>query len=98
MKEVMRFQNWWKLIPCYIGLYQIVRRIGNVLYELDLPVRLALIYLIFHISMLKKYVGGPFLILLTEEVGMTDLLSYEEVSIEILDRQVRRLRTKDAFR
>jgi len=45
--------------------------------------------------MLKKCVGDPSLIV-PEDVGVTDSLSYLEVPIEILDRQVCRLRTKDA--
>ncbi|XP_016558036.1 uncharacterized protein LOC107857702 [Capsicum annuum] len=41
-----------------------------------------------------KCVGDPFLTVPVEDVGVTDSSSYEEVSIEILDRQVYRLRTK----
>ena len=45
--------------------------------------------------MLKKCVGDPSLIVHVEDVGMMDSLSYEEVLIEIFDRQTKRLRTKD---
>ncbi|WMV36932.1 hypothetical protein MTR67_030317 [Solanum verrucosum] len=45
--------------------------------------------------MLKKCIGDPFLILPTESVRINDSLSYEEILVQILDRQVRRLRTKD---
>lgn len=34
MKEVMKFWKKRKLSPCYICPFQIVRRIGNVSYEL----------------------------------------------------------------
>ncbi|WMV44965.1 hypothetical protein MTR67_038350, partial [Solanum verrucosum] len=37
----------------------------------------------------------PSLILPTESIRIKDNLSYEEVPVQILDRQVRRLRTKD---
>ncbi|XP_049354785.1 uncharacterized protein LOC125819393 [Solanum verrucosum] len=40
-------------------------------------------------------IGDPSLILPTESVKIKDNLSYEEVPVQILDRQVRRLRTKD---
>ncbi|WMV44266.1 hypothetical protein MTR67_037651 [Solanum verrucosum] len=45
--------------------------------------------------MLKKCIGDPSLILPTASIKIKDNLSYEEVPIQILDRQVCRLRTKD---
>ncbi|WMV28531.1 hypothetical protein MTR67_021916 [Solanum verrucosum] len=45
--------------------------------------------------MLKKCIGDPSLILPTESIRIKDNLSYEEIPIQILDRQVHRLRTKD---
>ncbi|KAF3628364.1 putative PP2A regulatory subunit TAP46-like [Capsicum annuum] len=50
---------------------------------------------VFHVLMLKKCVGVPFLIVSLESVGISDSFSYEKVSVEILDRQVHYLRTKD---
>lgn len=61
----------------------------------DFPVRLALIHPTFNMSMLKKCMGDPSLIMPAKNVGVKDSLSYEEVLVEILDRQVHRLRTKD---
>ncbi|WMV09934.1 hypothetical protein MTR67_003321, partial [Solanum verrucosum] len=37
----------------------------------------------------------PSLIIPTENIGVKDSLSYEEIPIQILDRQVRKLRTKE---
>ena len=37
----------------------------------------------------------PSLIVPTENVGINDSLSYEEIPVQILDRQVRKLRTKE---
>ncbi|WMV31865.1 hypothetical protein MTR67_025250 [Solanum verrucosum] len=95
MKGVMRFGKKGKLNPRYIGPYRIAKRIGNVAYELELPQELAAVHPVFHISMLKKCIGDPSLILPTESIKIKDNLSYEEVPVQILDRQVRRLRTKD---
>ncbi|WMV28669.1 hypothetical protein MTR67_022054 [Solanum verrucosum] len=95
MKGVMRFGKKGKLSPRYIGPYHIAKRIGNVAYELELPQELAAVHPVFHISMLKKCIGDPSLILPTESVRIKDNLSYKEIPIQILDRQVRRLRTKD---
>ncbi|WMV54797.1 hypothetical protein MTR67_048182 [Solanum verrucosum] len=45
--------------------------------------------------MLKKRVGDPTSIVPLEGLGVKKNLSYEEVSIEILDRQVKKLRNKE---
>ncbi|WMV32689.1 hypothetical protein MTR67_026074, partial [Solanum verrucosum] len=94
-KGVVRFGKKGKLSPRYIGPYRIAKRISNVAYELELPQELAAVHPVFHISMLKKCIGDPSLILPTENIRITDSLSYEEISVQILDRQVRRLRMKD---
>jgi len=49
----------------------------------------------FHKSMLKKFLGDASLIVPTENIGIKDNLSYEEVPVEILDRQINKLRTKE---
>lgn len=53
------------------------------------------IHPIFHVSILKMYMGDPFLIVPLESIGILNSLSYEEVLIKILDRQVCHLRTND---
>ncbi|XP_059290828.1 uncharacterized protein LOC132044350 [Lycium ferocissimum] len=45
--------------------------------------------------MLRKCVGDPSRIVLVKDVQIPEKLAYEEVPMAILDRQVRRLRTKD---
>ncbi|WMV49559.1 hypothetical protein MTR67_042944 [Solanum verrucosum] len=37
----------------------------------------------------------PLLIIPIEDIGIKDSLSYEEIHVQILDRQVRKLRTKE---
>ncbi|WMV58020.1 hypothetical protein MTR67_051405 [Solanum verrucosum] len=95
IKGVMRFGKKGKVNPRYIDPYRISKRVGNVSYELELPQELAAIYPVFHISMLKKCMGDPSLIIPTEDIGIKDNLSYEEIPVQILDRQVRKLRTKE---
>ncbi|WMV19263.1 hypothetical protein MTR67_012648 [Solanum verrucosum] len=95
MKGVIRFGKKGKLSPQYIGPYRISRRIGNVAYELELPQELAAVHPVIHISMLKKCMGDPLLIIPTEDIGIKDSLSYEEIVVQILDRQVQKLRTKE---
>ena len=54
MKGVMRFSKKGKLSPTYIGLYEVLQRVGNVAYELKLPNNLAYVHPVFHVSMLRK--------------------------------------------
>ena len=95
MRGVMRFDRKEKLSPRYIGPYQIVRRIGKVAYELDLPSDLEAVHPVFHVSMLRKCIGDPSRVFPVDDIQVTEELSYEEKPVAILDRQVRRLRTKD---
>ncbi|WMV10314.1 hypothetical protein MTR67_003699 [Solanum verrucosum] len=90
MKGVMKFGTKGKLSPQYIGPYRISNRVGNVAYELELPSELAAVHPIFHIYMLKKCLVDPSLIVPTENIGIKENLSYEEIPVQILDRQVRR--------
>ncbi|WMV08008.1 hypothetical protein MTR67_001393 [Solanum verrucosum] len=87
MKGVMIFGRNGKLSPRYIGPYQISKRIGNVPYELELPQELAAVHPVFHISMLNKCMGDPSLIIPTESIEIKDSLSYEEIPVQILDRE-----------
>ncbi|WMV58382.1 hypothetical protein MTR67_051767 [Solanum verrucosum] len=95
MNGVMSFGKKGKLSPRYIGPSRISKRMGNVAYELELPQVLATVHPVFHISMFKKCMGDPSLIVPTENIVIKDNLSYEEILVKILDRQVRKLRTKE---
>ena len=59
MKRVMRFRKKGKLSPRYVGPYKIMKRIGKVAYELELLAKLAAVHPVFHISLLKKFLGDP---------------------------------------
>lgn len=95
MKGIMRFGKKGKLSPYYIGPYRILRRIGQVAYELELPQELAVVHPVFHVSMLKKFMRDPSLVVPTEIIGVKDSLSYKEIPVAIFDRQIRKLRTKE---
>ena len=79
----------------YVCQYEILYRVGEVAYKLALPAELASIHLVFHVSMLKKCLGDPTSILPVKGLGVEENLSYEEAPVDILDRQVKRLRNKE---
>ncbi|XP_059310961.1 uncharacterized protein LOC132062404 [Lycium ferocissimum] len=95
MKGVMRFGKKRKLSPRFISTYEIVRKIGTVAYELKLPSDMAIVHPAFNISMLRLYKPDPSHVLNPKDIEINEGLTYEEKPVQILDRQVRRLRTKD---
>ncbi|XP_015167835.1 uncharacterized protein [Solanum tuberosum] len=78
-----------------LSLVRISKRVYKVAYELEMPSELAVIHLVFHVSMLKKFLSDPSLIVPIENIGIKDNLSYEKVPVQILDRQINKLRTKE---
>nr|XP_016479974.1 PREDICTED: uncharacterized protein LOC107801203 [Nicotiana tabacum] len=94
MKGIMRFGRKGKLSPRYIGPYSILERIGLVAYRLGLPPELSSLHPVFHVSM-KKYFHYPSHVIDRHDREFNDTLSYEEVPVDVIDMQVRRLRTKD---
>jgi len=95
MKGVMRFGKKGKFSPRFIGPFEILKQIGNVAYELALPPSLAWVHPVFHVSMLQRYHGDPSHVLEFTSVQLDNDLSYVEEPVAILDRQVRKLRSKD---
>ncbi|XP_070010146.1 uncharacterized protein [Nicotiana sylvestris] len=95
MKGIIRFGKNGKLSLRYVGLYRIIQRIGQVAYKLELPLEMSLVHLVFHMSMLKKVVGDLSTIVPVETIKVNKELSYEEIPVAILDRQVRKLRNKE---
>ena len=93
-KGVLRFRKKGKLSPCYIGPYEIVERIGEVVYWLRLPPELARIHDVFHVSMLQKYIVDPSHVLRDQPVELKEDLTYEERPVQIVDRKDQVLRNK----
>ena len=88
MKRVIRLSQNGKLSPRYVVPYEVLHWLGKVTYELRLPSELALVHPVFHVTMLKKCICDPAFIVTLEWLGLDEILSYEEVPVEILDRQV----------
>ena len=83
-----------KLSLRYVGPYEILRRVGEMAYECVFLMELASVHHVFHVSMLKKFLCDPASILPIAGLGVDEDLTYDEVHIEISDRQVKWLRNK----
>ena len=59
---------------------------GKVAYELALHAELDFVHQVFHVYMLKKFLGDPASILPVEGFGVYEDLSYEEVHLEFSKR------------
>ncbi|WMV29983.1 hypothetical protein MTR67_023368 [Solanum verrucosum] len=91
MKGVIRFGKKGKLSPRYVASYPVSRHVGKVSYKLELPNDLASVHPVFHVAFLKKCVGDPISIVPLESLYIKENLYYEEVPVDILDKQVRKL-------
>lgn len=54
MKGVMWFDKKGKLSPWYVGSNEMLKGVGKVAYELNLPNEFARVHLTFHVSMRQK--------------------------------------------
>lgn len=63
IKGMMQFGKKGKLSPHYVGPFLVLMRVGNIAYELKFPSSLSTIHSAFHVSMLRKCVGDPSLVI-----------------------------------
>ncbi|GJR48371.1 putative reverse transcriptase domain-containing protein [Tanacetum coccineum] len=91
-KGVIRFGKRGKLNPRYIGPFRIIAKVGTLAYRLELPEQLSRVHSTFHVSNLKKcFVDEPLAIPL-DEIQIDDKLHFIEEPVEIMDREVKRLK------
>jgi hypothetical protein len=83
------------LNPCYIGPFEILKKVGPVAYCLALPPGLANIHDVFHVSMLKKYISDPSHVIHYEPLQLHGDLAYKKVPVKLLDRKVQELCMKN---
>ena len=77
-----------------MGPYEIVERIGEVAYQLRLPLELARIHDVFHVSMLRKHIADPSHVLRDQLVELKENLTYEENQFRLLIERIKFFGTK----
>ncbi|XP_070055291.1 uncharacterized protein [Nicotiana tomentosiformis] len=94
MKGIMRFEKKGKLSERFIVPFRVLRRVGEVSYELASPPSLSGVHLVFHVSMLLKYHGDKSHVPDYITIQLDESLGYLEEPVAIIDRQVPQLRSK----
>ena len=93
-KKILRFGRKGKMSPRFIGPYEILERVGPVAYRLTLPLELAKLHDVFHMSMLQKYRSDTSHILPVQDIQVQEDFTFDEEPKVILDREIRQLRNK----
>jgi hypothetical protein len=94
IRGMRRFKVKGKLSPRFIVPFMILKRVGEVAYQLELPDHLADVHDVFYVSQLKKCLWVPEKQLPMEELSVQDDLTYTEYPIKILDTLTRVMRSK----
>nr|GEY94402.1 putative reverse transcriptase domain-containing protein [Tanacetum cinerariifolium] len=91
-KGVVRFGKRGKLNPRYVGTYNVLERVRDVAYKLNLPEELSRVHNTFHVSNLKKSHADEPLAVSLNGLHVDDKLHFVKEPVEIMDRKVKRLK------
>nr|GEU45515.1 putative reverse transcriptase domain-containing protein [Tanacetum cinerariifolium] len=91
-KGVVRFGKRRKLNSRYIRPFKLLAKVGTIAYRLELPQQLSRVHSTFHVSNLKKCLSDEPLAVPLDEIHIDDKLYFVEEPVEIMDREVKRLK------
>nr|GFC94211.1 putative reverse transcriptase domain-containing protein [Tanacetum cinerariifolium] len=91
-KGVVRFGKRGKLNPRYVGPFNVLERVRDVTYKLDLPEELSRVHNTFHVSNMKKCHADEPLAVPLDGPYVDDKLHFVEEPVEIMDCEVKRLK------
>ncbi|GKE06686.1 hypothetical protein Tco_1398704 [Tanacetum coccineum] len=72
--------------------FRVLAKVRKVAYKLELPQELSRVHHTFHVSNLKKCYADEPLVLSLEGVHIDDTLQFLEEPIEIMEREIKRLK------
>ncbi|GKB12897.1 putative reverse transcriptase domain-containing protein [Tanacetum coccineum] len=81
-----------KLNPRYVGPFKVLEKVRSVAYKLELPQELSRVYSMFHVSNLKKCYADEPLAVPLDGLHIDDKLHFIKEPVEIMDREVKRLK------
>ncbi|GJU76050.1 hypothetical protein Tco_1273120 [Tanacetum coccineum] len=73
-------------------MLKVLAKVGTVAYKLELSHELSRVHSMFHVSNLKKCLCDELLIISLDEIHIDDKLHFVEEQVEIMDREVKRLK------
>ncbi|GJX05872.1 putative reverse transcriptase domain-containing protein [Tanacetum coccineum] len=92
-KGVVRFGKKGKLASRFAGPFKILERIGFVAYRLRLPKELSSVHDTFHVSNLKMCLADANLHVPLDEIKVDKTLCFVKEPLEIIDRELKLIRT-----
>nr|GFA89869.1 putative reverse transcriptase domain-containing protein [Tanacetum cinerariifolium] len=86
---------FWKTGEVKLEIYRpfkVLAKVGTVAYRFELPEQLSRVHSTFHVSNLKKCLSDEPLAILLDEVHIDDKLRFIKEPVEVMDREVKRLK------
>ena len=93
-RGVVRFGKRGKLSPRFIGPFEILERVGIVVYRLALPPSMSCVHEVFHVSMLRRYTPDLAHVVDWGEIEVDTDGTFEEGIVCIMDSRDQVLRRK----
>ena len=91
---MVRFGKRGKLSPRFIRPFEILERLGTVVYQLTLPPSMLGVHEVFHVSMLRRYTSDPAHVVDWGEIEVDTDGTFEEGPVCIMDNRDQVLRRK----
>ncbi|GKF17409.1 hypothetical protein Tco_0062327, partial [Tanacetum coccineum] len=91
-KGVVHFGKRGKLNPRYVGTFKVLEQVRAIAYKLELPKELSRVHNTFHVSNLKKCYADEPLAVPLDGLHFDDKLQFVEEPVEIMNREVKRLK------
>ena len=93
-RGVVRFGKQGKLASRYIGPFEVLERVGTIAYRLALPPILSGAHMVFHVSILRKYIPDLAHVVDWGEITIDTYETFKEGPMSILDSRDKVLRRK----